>query len=82
MEKGRQTKTLVPCPWVNLINNCVYWSPKGKCVGVCVAAWCPPKKDWKVFTIIETLLEAGTKSEATQMLNMPSASEGSDLDDG
>ena len=28
-EKGRETRTLVPCPWVDNINEIIYWPPKG-----------------------------------------------------
>ena len=38
-EKGRETRTSVPCPWVDSINEIVYWPPKGKPLGVYLANW-------------------------------------------
>ena len=82
MEKGRETKTLVPCPWVDLAHKCIYWPSKTKNYGPSIASWCLPKKDWLKYDIIQTLLEAGTREEAGQMMDMPTTTEDSASDDG
>ena len=79
-EKGRETRTLVPCPWVDSINEIVYWPPKGKPLGVYLANWTEPGKDWKSYEIIKTILESGTKDEADQMMNMPTTTEDSETE--
>ena len=70
-EKGRETRTLVPCPWVDSVNEIGYWPTKGKPLGVYLANQTEPGKDWKSYEIIKTILESGSKDEADQMMNMP-----------
>ena len=66
---------MVPCPWVDSINQCIYWPQKGKPLGVYITDWSAPGEDWRYFNIIETIFEAGTKDEAEQMINKPTTEE-------
>ena len=70
IEKGPETRTLVPCPWVHSINEIVYWPPKGKRLGLYLVNWTEPGKDWKSYEIIQSTLESGRKDEDDQPLKI------------
>ena len=63
-EKGPETRTLVPCPWVDSIIEIVYWPPKGKRLGVYLENWTEPGKHWKSYEVIKTILESTTTEDS------------------
>jgi len=71
LENGSHNKILVPLPWVDSVNQCLYWSPKGKPLGHYISMWSDPELGWKCLDIVETLLESGTRTVADQMISMP-----------
>ena len=64
------------------INEIIYWPPKGKPLGVYLANWTKPSKDWKSYKIIKTILESGTKDEPDQIMNMPTTTDDSKTQNG
>ena len=75
MDKKGATKCIVPQPWVDNVNDVVYWPPKGKPVQYYINKWVFPTKDWKSYNRIEVLLEGGTRDEAEQMINFSTTEE-------
>ena len=62
-------KVVVPCPWVHDFFGFVSGPPKGKkTVGLYIASWAAPEKNWTIYEFVETLLESGTREEADQVL--------------
>ena len=67
-ENERQTKLIVPYPWVDYANKVVYWPSGKKYISKYISKWEKPAADWRCYQLIETLLEYGTKEEAESML--------------
>ena len=63
-EKCPETRTLVPCPWVDSIIEIIYWPPKGKRLGVYLENWTEPGKHWKSYEVIKTILESTTTEDS------------------
>ncbi|XP_047131951.1 uncharacterized protein LOC100198895 isoform X2 [Hydra vulgaris] len=83
-ENDTEWKTIVPCPWVDTLNQQIFWPlNESKSLDFYFKQHESPELTWVTYPIVEFLLHQGTREEAQELVDFATTAEDvSSSDDG